>query len=83
MVTNEIVEKCLDELDKNVLQKQPYVNLADFSATLTRADGRQWTDVAGAEMDPSQPEYVTHQIQCKNCVKLELELTYVSCDQEM
>ncbi len=82
-VTNDVVEKCLEELDKNVLQKQPYVNLENFSATLVRADGRSWMDTKGADVDHDDPDYTTALQKAQNNVKLELELTYVICDEAL
>ncbi len=83
-VDNDIVSKCLDELDKNVLQKQPFVNMEEFEATLVRADGRSWLDLEGADMiDLKDVSLVREQQAARNNVKLELELTYVICDKDL
>ncbi len=83
-VDNDIVNKCLDELDKNVLQKQPYVNMEHFEATLVRADGRSWLDIEGADFyDQTDVNLVDEEQKARKNVKFELELTYVICDKDL
>lgn len=82
-IANEIVERCLDELENNVLKHQPYVDLSQFSATLVRADGRKWLDTDGMELEVDSDEYVAERRKARVEVKMCLEMTYVICDQDL
>ena len=64
-IPNKFIETCLDELDKNMLQQLPFVNLETLSATLICPDDRDWVDIKDTYTYASN----------YNSVKMELELT--------
>jgi len=67
----------------SVLQKQPYVNMNDFQAELVRMDGRDWIETDGADIDVSDSTHLSYVLKLNNNVKMELELTYVICDEDL
>ena len=55
----------------------------DFQAELVRMDGRDWIETDGADVDTTDSTFLSHVLKTTNNVKIELELKYVICDEDL
>jgi len=73
-----LVERCLDEIDTNVLSKLPVVNLNNFGVKIQRLHGLPWnakTEVCDGILDRSTQKMMMNDINRR--LGLTLEVSYV------
>lgn len=81
-VRGGVVRHIADALDKDVLQRRPYVNMAAFEVEMVRRDGRAFDDVKGwSRVDTSNMARVNAQKALQRKVTLELEIDYIIHDK--
>ena len=74
-VSRAVTERCLSELESELVENLPLLDLSKFSATIKRPYGKQWDDTSGwgENVDAATQERVLNSARTATVV---LELTY-------